>query len=176
MLRGRGPTRTSIQRLVWVETGLIASGRSRPKADFYDSVNVSWSKLVQRIKSLLFFLCFTVSAWAARDANTKQARLLEKLPGASVDLSAKLACVKNKNYPDDIDKCGVSGFSSRAYQKKVEDCLWSKTGVLVPLRVAANGRYIKAMLSVSCPTMQVVAEFEARSGKYSLVYIGELVE
>ena len=131
---------------------------------------------VQRIKSLVFFLCFTLSAWAAAEVNTKQATLLKKLPGASEDLSAKLACVKNKNYPDDIDKCGLSGFSSPAYQKKLEACLWSKTGVLVPLRVAANGRYIKAMLSVSCPTIQVVAEFEANSGKYSLVYIGELVE
>lgn len=131
---------------------------------------------MQRIKSLLFFLCFTVSAWAARDVNTSKRGYWKKLPGTSEDLSAKLACVKNKNYPDDIDKCAVSGFSSRTYQKKVEDCLWSKTGVLVPLRIAANGWYIKAMLSVSCPTKQVVAEFEASSGKYSPVYIGELVE
>lgn len=131
---------------------------------------------MQRIKSLVFLLCFTVSAWAAADVNTKQVKLLKKLPGASEDLSAKLACVKNKNYPDDIVKCGLSGFPSPAYQKKIEDCLWSKTGVLVPLRVAANGRYIKALLSVSCPTIQVVAEFEASSGKYSVVYIGELVE
>lgn len=131
---------------------------------------------MQRIESFVFLLCFTVSAWAAADVNTKQAKLLKKLPGASEDLSIKLACIKNKIYPDDIDNCGLSGFSSPAYQKKIEDCLWSKTGVLVPLRVAANGRYIKAMLSVSCPTIQVVAEFEANSGKYSLVYIGELVE
>ncbi|MGX4641401.1 hypothetical protein [Massilia sp. SYSU DXS3249] len=131
---------------------------------------------VQCIKSLVFLLCFTVSAWTAAEVGTTQLKLLKKLPGASEDLSAKLACVKNKNYPDDIEKCGLSGFSSPAYQKKIEDCLWSKTGVLVPLRVAANGRYIKAMLSVSCPTIQVVAEFEASSGKYSLVYIGELVE
>jgi hypothetical protein len=128
------------------------------------------------MKSLLFLLCFTLSAWATADAGTIQEGLLKKLPGASEDLRSKLTCVKNRHYPHDIEKCGLSAFPNPAYQKKVEDCLWSKTGVLVPLKVAANGRYTSVMLVVSCRTMQVVAEFEASSEKYSLVYVGELVE
>jgi hypothetical protein len=117
-----------------------------------------------------------LSAWATADAGTRQAGLLKKLPGASEDLRSKLTCVKNQHYPHDIEKCGLSGFSNPAYQKKVEDCLWSKTGVLVPLKVAANGRYIRVMLVVSCQTMRVVAEFEASSEKYSLVSVSELVD
>ena len=131
---------------------------------------------MQRIKLLLFLLFFTLWTSADADVSTIQTALLKKLPGASEDLGFKLACVKNQHYPEDIAKCGLSAFPDPAYQKKVEDCLWSKTGVLVPLRVAASGQYIKVMLVVSCPTMQVVAEFEVNSGKYSLVYVGELLE
>ena len=131
---------------------------------------------MQRMKCLLFLLCFAVSVWATAGASTVQAGLLKKLPGASEDLSFKLTCLKNQQYPHDIEKCGLSGFPNPAYQKKVEDCLWSKTGFLVPLRVAANGRYITAMLIVSCPTMRVGAEFAGSSGKYSLVSISEIVE
>ncbi len=127
-------------------------------------------------KSLLFLLCFTVSAWAAVDVRTKQAELLKRLPGANQDLSLKLTCLTNQLSPHDLERCGLSGFPNPAYQQKVEDCLWSKAGVLIPLKIAANGRYVKVMLVVTCPTVKVVADFEANSGKYSLVYIGELVD
>jgi hypothetical protein len=128
------------------------------------------------MKSLLFFTCCMAAAWATAGTGKMQVRALENLPGASEDLSFKLKCLKSKTYPDDIEKCGLSGFSTAAHQTKVERCLSSGSGKLHPLQVTSNGQYVKVMLVVPCATMKVAAEFEANSGKYSLVHIGEPVD
>jgi len=117
----------------------------------------------------ILFLClasFEVSA-GAKDAN---AVLLAKFPGANADLKLKLECLRTKSYPDDIEICGLPGFGASAHQKKIEDCLKSKSGKTFPLPHA------KMMLVVQCSGMRVAAEFEKIEGKYSVISIAELVD
>jgi len=130
----------------------------------------------EQMRYIIFFIFLSVSAWATAGSGEKQSQPLRNLPGASEDLESKLKCLKGKSYPNDIEKCGLQGYGDSANQTRFEDCLSSKNGNVVPLRLTPGGQHIKVALIVPCATVKVLAEFEVNSGKYSLVSIGELVD
>jgi len=84
------------------------NGRDRPEA------NRRHFCLHQQktMKTIFFLICFAVSLSAIAGAGEMQTGVLKNLRGASKDLDFKLNCLRNKSYPDDIEKCGLSGFST----------------------------------------------------------------
>jgi len=121
-----------------------------------------------------FFLLVSEAALAANDG--VQAAPLAHFSGANSDLKIKLQCLRMVSYPKDIENCGLSGFDDKAQQKKIEECFSSRSGKVVPLKVAPNGQPRKIMLVVQCQQITVSAVFEEEHGKFLLAAIGELVD
>jgi len=128
------------------------------------------------MKTIFFLICFAVSLSAIAGAGEMQTGVLKNLRGASKDLDFKLNCLRNKSYPDDIEKCGLSGFGTLAHEKDIENCLSTKAGLLHPLEVKPSGEYITVLMTVQCAKIWVAVLFKARSQKYSVVEIGELLD
>lgn len=101
---------------------------------------------------------------------------LRVLPGASEDLGRKLECIKNKEYPRDIEVCGISGFPQAATLARIERCLRTGTGKVVEPTPVPGKKIHIPMLVVRCDGLRVGVEFGMEDGEYRVRSVSEIAD
>lgn len=130
----------------------------------------------------LFFcllLCPLVEGRACENGTTPlQSKALSKYKGASKHLTEAMSCLRGKQYPDDINECGISSFGNELEQTQVEVCLRSQTPKSVRALGASKQRNQdqKIALMIDCDNQRVLVVFRKEKNQFVVDGINFLVD
>lgn len=136
---------------------------------------------MQRYFFIVFFIliCYPVKVFSDEShAPFLQSNALSKYKGASRHLSEVMRCLHGKQYPNDIEQCGIASFGTEIELKHVEACLGSHLPKAVrPLTSSKDGsRAQKVALFINCDDKTVLVMFRKVKVKFFVEQIGFLLD
>lgn len=105
-----------------------------------------------------------------RDSAPLLAKVLRKYPGASRNLTEALRCLRGKQYPEDVEICGISSIGTDVQLMQIDECLTSNSaeGVATEIVGREKKEHVKLFFSMVCNGDRVVTGFE-KQGKHFVV-------
>lgn len=121
---------------------------------------------------------FSFSIQSSVAVNTSlQKKALSGFAGASASLTATIACLRNKTYPDDIEQCGVSSVGTKEEFEKAASCiLLNESRPVVPLAGTKKRGYRKIALVVDCNRERILIVFNERDNIFYVDGINLLLD
>lgn len=128
------------------------------------------------MKFLIFLLTLSLMQSSFSQDDFYQPQELRKVPGAGESLRNKLKCLRENEFPNDIEVCDLAGFSNLADQEVFEYCLKTGKGRLADLYKKRGEAGHRLMLIVDCPSYRAAVELRKNDENYFVVSMGRLVE
>lgn len=130
---------------------------------------------------LVFFIliCHPAKAFSGESSIPfLQSNPLWKYKGASKHLSEVMRCLHGKQYPNDIEQCGVASFGNEIELQQVETCLGSQLPKAVrPLSSSKDGSQAqKVALFIDCDDKTVLVMFRKEKVEFFVEQIGFLLD
>lgn len=125
---------------------------------------------------LSFIFCFPTQAQACKGhmGSIKSGELSKEIK----QLDRALQCLRGKEYPDDIEVCGVQGFGTHSEMEALESCLASRPpSKIFSLAQGTSGRKsYKMALTIECDKKTVLVVFKRERNELIVDGINYLTE